>query len=162
MKKLFILLLLLTGLVAVPGTLRAADYTIDTAKAHAFVQFKISHLGYSWLLGRFNTFEGDFSFDETKPEASKVNVTIDVASVDTNHAERDKHLRGKDFFEVKKYPKATFVSKSFKVTGKASAVMTGDFTLHGVTREVEIDVDRIGGGNDPWGGYRQGFEGKTT
>ena len=75
---------------------QAADYVIDTKGAHAFIQFKIAHLGYSWLLGRFNTFSGEFSYDENNPAASRVKVDIDVASLDSNHAERDKHLRGDD------------------------------------------------------------------
>ncbi len=162
MKRVLILLLLLSGLVALPGRVSAAEYIIDTSKAHAFIQFKISHLGYSWLLGRFNRFEGSFSFDKTEPEASKVNISIDVKSVDTNHAERDKHLRSKDFFDVKRYPSAKFTSTGFKVTGERSAVMTGNFTLHGVTKEIMIDVKQVGEGKDPWGGYRSGFEGSTT
>ncbi|MDE1464360.1 YceI family protein [Spartinivicinus poritis] len=140
----------------------AADYKIDTQGAHAFIQFRVKHLGYSWLYGRFNTFEGSFSYDEKKPEATKVNVTIDTASVDSNHAERDKHLRSDDFLDVKKYPKATFVSKKVIPKGDDKAVLVGDLTLHGVTKEVTIDVTAIGGGKDPWGGYRQGFQGSTS
>jgi len=143
-------------------TAKAADYVIDTDKAHAFIQFKIKHLGYSWLLGRFNTFKGEFSFDEKKPSAAKISVKIDPASIDSNHAERDKHLRGKDFLNVKKYPEASFVSKSFKQDGDGKAILIGDFTLHGVTKELVIDVQHIGHGDDPWGGYRRGFEGKTS
>ncbi|MCX4025355.1 YceI family protein [Endozoicomonas sp. SM1973] len=140
----------------------AADYQIDTKGAHAFIQFRVKHLGYSWLYGRFNTFEGSFSYDEKKPEATKVNVTIDTASVDSNHAERDKHLRSDDFLDVKKYPKATFISKKVMPKADGKAVLVGDLTLHGVTKEVSIDVTAIGGGKDPWGGYRQGFQGSTS
>ncbi|MCG8428478.1 MAG: YceI family protein, partial [Chromatiales bacterium] len=124
--------------------------------------FKISHLGYSWLLGRFNEFEGNFSYDEKSPESSKVSVTINTASVDSNHAERDKHLRSDDFLDVKKYPKASFNSTSYTPMGNGKAKVTGDLTLHGVTRSVDIDVTEVGHGDDPWGGYRRGFYGKTT
>ena len=141
---------------------QAENYVIDTEKAHAFIQFKIKHLGYSWLLGRFNTFNGEFSYDEKKPSEAKISVNIDTASIDSNHAERDKHLRGKDFLDVSKFPKASFVSKSFKQNANGTAVLTGDFTLHGVTKELSIDVTHIGHGDDPWGGYRRGFEGKTS
>ena len=72
---------------------------------HAFVDFKIKHLGYSWLLGRFNTFDGDFSYDAKAPNESAIQLVIDVASIDSNHAERDKHLKGADFLDVKKFPK---------------------------------------------------------
>ncbi len=158
-KTILAALLLSLGLAT---TAMAEDYVIDTAKDHAFIQFKIGHLGYSWMLGRFNDFSGTFSYDEKNPSASKVEVTIDVASVDTNHAARDKHLRSPDFFNVDKHPTSTFVSKSFKELGGGKAVLTGAFTLNGVTRDITIDVTHIGHGDDPWGGYRRGFEGTTT
>ena len=151
----------LTIVVAVPSLLQAADYVIDTEKAHAFIQFRIKHLGYSWLLGRFNDFDGSFSYDEADPAASKVEVTIRTASIDSNHAERDKHLRGKEFLEVDKFPQATFVSSGFKENDDKTAALTGNLTLHGVTRPVTIDVKPVGHGPDPWGGKRRGFEGTT-
>lgn len=139
----------------------ASDYVIDTDKDHAFIEFKIAHLGYSWLLGRFDDFNGTFSYDEKNPSASKVDVTINVVSVDTNHAERDKHLRSADFFDVDKFPQAHFVSTSFKELGNGKAVLKGKFTLRGITRDITINVTHVGHGADPWGGYRRGFEGKT-
>lgn len=151
----------LTVALTAPSLLQAADYVIDTEKAHAFIQFRIKHLGYSWLLGRFNDFDGSFSYDEADPAASKVEVTIRTASIDSNHAERDKHLRGKDFLEVDKFPQATFVSSGFKENDDKSAALTGNLTLHGVTRPVTIDVKPVGHGPDPWGGKRRGFEGTT-
>ncbi|EHT2453976.1 YceI family protein, partial [Escherichia fergusonii] len=75
------------------GSALAADYKIDKEGQHAFVNFRIQHLGYSWLYGTFKDFDGTFTFDEKNPSADKVNVTINTTSVDTNHAERDKHLR---------------------------------------------------------------------
>lgn len=150
-----------SALLLSAGTASAADYVIDHEGAHAFVQFKISHLGYSWLYGRFNKFEGDFSYDEANPAASKISVTIDTSSVDSNHAERDKHLRSDDFLEVKKFPQATFVSTRIEDKGNGKAIVYGDFTLRGVTKEIAIDAEHIGGGDDPWGGFRNGFAGKT-
>lgn len=140
----------------------AADYVIDTEGAHAFIQFKIKHLGYSWLLGNFREFEGTFSYDENAIEKTKIQVKIDTASLDSNHAERDKHLRGKHFLDVKKYPQATFVSTKVVKKDDKRSVLYGDLTLHGVTKNIAIDVTEIGGGKDPWGGYRQGFEGTTS
>lgn len=140
---------------------QAEDYVIDTKGAHASINFKIAHLGYSWLIGRFDTFSGNFSYDEKNPSVSKVKVEIDTASINSNHAERDKHLRGEDFLNVSKYPKATFVSTSFEEAGDGKATLKGNLTLHGVTRPVTIDVTQIGAGDDPWGGYRRGFEGTT-
>jgi len=139
----------------------AAKYVIDTKEAHAFIQFRIQHLGYSWLTGRFNTFSGSFEYDEKNPANASVAVEIDTASVDYNHAERDKHLRGDDFLDVEKYPTAKFVSTSFKEKGDGTAVLEGNLTLHGVTKPVTIDVEHVGHGEDPWGGYRRGFEGRT-
>lgn len=139
----------------------AADYAIDTKGAHAFIQFRIKHLGYSWLLGRFNKFDGKFSYDEKNPAAAKIEVNIDTASIDSNHAERDKHLRGKDFLDVGKYPTAKFVSTGFQENGDGTAKLQGDLTLHGTTRPITIDVKHIGAGPDPWGGHRRGFEGTT-
>ncbi|MCP8899742.1 YceI family protein [Gilvimarinus xylanilyticus] len=142
----------------------ADDYVIDTKGAHAAINFKIKHLGYSWLTGRFNTFSGNFSYDPADVAASRINVTIDTTSIDSNHAERDKHLRGGDFLEVSKYPEAKFVSKSITDIdddGEEFDVV-GDLTLHGVTKEITIEVEKVGEGKDPWGGYRVGFEGETT
>lgn len=160
MRKLLIPALLLGLAAALP--VQAADYVIDTKKAHAFIQFRIQHLGYSWLLGRFNDFEGTFTYDEQDPSRSSVEVAIDPASIDSNHAERDKHLRGEDFLHVEKYPEARFVSTSFEETGDGRAMLKGDLTLHGVTKPITIKVEHIGHGPDPWGGYRRGFSGITT
>ena len=143
------------------ATAVADDYVIDSKGAHAFIQFQIKHLGYSWLIGRFNTFAGEFSYDENNPAASKVSVLIDAASVDSNHAERDKHLRNEDFLEVDKFPEARFVSTAYRPTGEGTGVLAGELTLHGITRPITIDVTHIGAGPDPWGGYRRGFEGRT-
>ncbi|NVJ59106.1 MAG: YceI family protein [Gammaproteobacteria bacterium] len=140
-------------------SVNAADYAIDTKGAHASINFKVQHLGFSWLTGRFNNFEGSFSYDEEKPEASKIQVNIDTTSIDSNHAERDKHLRSDDFLNVDKHPKATFVSTGFKALGNGKMKVMGDFTLNGVTKTITIDAEKVGGGKDPWGGYRVGFSG---
>jgi polyisoprenoid-binding protein YceI len=144
------------------GASQAADYTIDTKGAHAFIQFHIKHLGYSWLVGRFNRFEGEFSYDEADPDAAKVSVTIDTASIDSNHAERDKHLRDDEFLDVKQFPQARFVSTAYRDLGNGKGELQGELTLHGVTRPLTIAVTAIGAGDDPWGGYRRGFEGHTS
>jgi len=145
------------GLLAGTVSAQAADYAFDKKGAHQFVQFRVQHLGYSWLYGRFNDFDGNFSYDAEQPEKAKVSVKIDTSSVDTNHAERDKHIRSDDFLNVDKFPEATFTSTSFD--GKT---LKGDLTLHGVTKPVDITIEKIGEGEDPWGGYRAGFEGRTT
>ena len=137
----------------------AADYRIDPG--HSFVQFRIQHLGYSWLYGRFNKIAGEFTQDPANPSINRINVKIETASIDTNHAERDKHLREDDFLHVKKYPTASFLSTGY--TGDAGhGTLKGELTLHGVTRPISIEVSKLGEGKDPWGGYRTGFIGTTT
>ena len=152
----------LAAALALPGVAAAENYVIDTEQAHAFVQFRIKHLGYSWLYGRFNDFSGRFTYDEKDPAASYTEVEINTASLDSNHAERDKHLRDERFLDTDKYPTARFVSTSYTENEDGTAVLEGDLTLHGVTRPVTIAVEQIGHGPDPWGGYRRGFQGSTT
>ena len=160
-KTLAALTLSSIGLASVPAM--AADYVIDTKGAHAAINFKIQHLGYSWLTGRFNDFEGSFSYDADKVEDSQITVTVDTSSIDSNHAERDKHLRSDDFLNVEKFGEAKFVSKRIEDIddGGEEFDVVGDLTLHGVTREITIEVEKVGEGEDPWGGYRVGFEGEV-
>ncbi|MBK4768901.1 MULTISPECIES: YceI family protein [Pantoea] len=134
----------------------AAEYKFDKEGQHAFVQFRIQHLGYSWLYGSFKDFDGSFTFDEANPAADKVNVTINTNSLDTNHAERDKHLRSADFLNTGKFPQASFSSTEVKKQGTDYKI-TGNLTLNGVTKPITLDAQLIGEGKDPWGGYRAGF-----
>ena len=154
--------LLIAGLTLGSTAVMADDYVIDTKGAHASIKFRVQHLGYSWLYGRFNEFDGKFSYDEKQPENASVEVTIKTSSVDSNHAERDKHLRSDDFLNVAKYPEAKFVSTSYTQGKDGNGVLKGNLTLNGVTKPLEIDVEFIGAGEDPWGGYRAGFEGTTS
>ncbi|WP_062062835.1 YceI family protein [Cellvibrio sp. OA-2007] len=160
-KSLLAVTLSSIGFMSLPTL--ADTYVIDTKGAHASINFAIKHLGYSVLTGRFDTFSGDFTYDPAKPEASTVNVSIDTGSVNSNHAERDKHLRSPDFLNVEKFPKATFTSTKILVgESKDEFDIVGDLTLNGVTKSVTIAVDKVGEGKDPWGGYRAGFSGETT
>ncbi|KIS43406.1 YceI family protein [Kosakonia radicincitans] len=149
--------LVLASLLFATGTAVAADYKIDKEGQHAFVNFRIQHLGYSWLYGTFKDFDGTFTFDEANPAADKVNVTINTNSLDTNHAERDKHLRSAEFLNVAKFPQATFSSTEVKKTADGLNI-TGNLTLNGVTKPVVLAAKLIGEGKDPWGGVRAGFE----
>ena len=160
MKKLLLTLITTVSLTAFSSSVLAADYIIDTKGAHASVNFKIKHGGFSWLTGRFNTFNGGFSYDKDNIAASKVKVTIDTSSVDSNHAKRDKHLRSADFLEVDKFPNATFISKKFKDKGDGKMDIIGDLTLHGVTKTITINAERIAEG-DRKGKYLAGFAGST-
>jgi polyisoprenoid-binding protein YceI len=125
-----------------------------------FITFKASHLGFSYILGHFEDFNGTFTYDPDKPEDSVVHVTIDVKSLDTDHAERDKHLRGSGYFDVETYPSITFASSSY-AGSTTSGILTGELNLRGVSKTIAIDVSKIGEGDDPWGGYRSGFEGSV-
>lgn len=146
----------LAALLAAAPMVQAAEYKIDSA--HSFIEFRVKHLGYSWLYGRFNTITGGFSHDAAKPDANQIALEVDVTSVDSNHAKRDAHLRSDDFLDVQKYASATFKSTGY--TGSAEqGTLNGDLTLHGVTKPISIKVTKIGEGKDPWGGYRAGFAG---
>ena len=148
-------------LMTIANPLHAAKYSIDTEGMHAFIHFSIPHLGYSNLIGRFNRFSGSFEYDADKPGDSKIEVTIETASIDSNHAERDKHLRDEEFLDVSNYPEAKFVSTSYEPESAETGTLTGNLTLRGVTKPVTIEVTKIGEGPDPWGGYRVGFTGTT-
>lgn len=129
--------------------------------AHAAITFSVSHLGYGWVNGRFNEFEGTIRYDPEKPTESKVAVTINTRSIDSNHAERDKHLRSSDFLDTDKHPSASFKSTGFKAGEGKKAELMGDLTLRGVTKPVTIDVIMSAAGKGPWGGERIGFKGTT-
>jgi polyisoprenoid-binding protein YceI len=155
------------GSALLSANVMAADYVVDKTGQHAFVDFKISHLGYSYITGTFKDIDGKFSFDAAKPEDSKIEFNVNTASVFTNNAERDKHISSKDFLKVADFPKATFVSTSVKTTGKnadgkVTADVAGDLTIAGVTKPVVVKATFLGEGKDPWGGYRAGFEGTTS
>ncbi|WP_166264191.1 YceI family protein [Marinobacter caseinilyticus] len=160
-KQLLASVLSIAMIGAVQATEHSGTYDFDTKGQHQFVTFKISHLGYSWLYGRFNSFDGQFVYDEANPGNSSVKVTIDTSTVDSNHGERDKHLRSEDFLYVSEFPQATFTSTQVNLADSDEATIVGDLTLRGVTKEVTLDVDMIGHGADPWGGYRMGFEAGT-
>lgn len=153
----------LTAAALIPmAQAQADDYVVDTEGQHAFVQFKINHLGYSYILGSFREFSGEFSYDPEDLEESSVSMEVDVSSLDSNHAERDKHILSDDFLDANQYPTATFTSTGFEPDGDDAGTLTGELTLKGETREIEMPVTLVGEGEDPWGSYRAGFEGSTT
>lgn len=121
-----------------PAFAAPVNYKIDPA--HTAVAFIVNHVGFSNVIGRFNTVGGDVSFDKDAVEKSAVTVTIDTTSVDTNHAKRDEHLRSPDFFNAKEFPKMTFKSTKIEKTGDKTGKLHGDLTLLGVTKPVVLDV----------------------
>lgn len=155
-RKLFAAAVLST-LATLP--LHADTYTVDPA--HSEVSFQIRHM-VSQVRGRFNDYTGTVNMDPKNMANSSVEFHIKAASIDTNNADRDKHLRTADFFDVEKYPEITFKSDSVKVTGKNKYNVTGTLTMHGVSKKVTLPVTFLGEGKDPWGGTRAGFETTTT
>lgn len=147
----------LTILAALP--LQADTFAIDPS--HSEVGFLVRHL-VSQTRGRFNDFSGAVNLDPKNLANSSVEFKIKAASIDTNVPDRDKHLRGADFFDVEKYPEITFKSKSIKATGKDTYNVTGTLTMHGVSKEVTLPVTYLGQAKDPWGNTRAGFETSTT
>ncbi|SMF22025.1 Polyisoprenoid-binding protein YceI [Azospirillum oryzae] len=122
----------------VPAFAAPVSYKIDPA--HTAVVFIVNHVGFSNVIGRFDTVGGDVTFDKDAVEKSVVNVTIDTTSVDTNHAKRDEHLRSPDFFNAKEFPKMTFKSTKIEKTGDKTGKLHGDLTMLGVTKPVVLDV----------------------
>jgi len=149
-----------TAALTLASNARAADYMLDSS--HAAATFKISHLGFSQTHGGFKEISGAFSIDPAKPETASVEVTIQAASVDTANEGRDKHLRNEDFFDVEKYPTLGFKSTAWKKTGEKTFDVTGDFTLHGVTKSITVPVTLLGMGKGMKGEERAGFSADFT
>lgn len=122
-----------------PVTGRAGTYEIDPA--HTSVQFSVRHMMISNVRGEFTKVSGKATGDPATPTATTVEATIDAASIDTRNEKRDEHLRSPDFLDVAKFPTITFKSKKIVAAGAGKAKVTGDLTLHGVTKEVVLDVE---------------------
>ena len=144
MYKICSLLVLLPALSA---NAYAASYTIDPT--HTYPSFKISHLGFSTMLGRFNTSSGKITMDKAKGTGS-VELEVDVDSIDTGMEKRDKHLRSPDFFNVAEFPKMTFKSTKVTINKDDSAVVVGDLTIMGVTKPLTLNVSKISCGVHPF------------
>jgi polyisoprenoid-binding protein YceI len=147
--------------LTLPALAAAATWTIDPD--HSNVGFKIRHLMVSNVKGSFDKYTGKVELDEKDITKSKVDVSIETASINTNVQKRDEHLRSADFFDVAKYPAMTFVSKKVAKAGKDKLKVTGDLTLHGITKEVVLTVDGPSKeSKDPWGNIRKGATATTT
>lgn len=149
--------LALAALFALAPLAGAAAYEVDPA--HSTALFRISHLGFSYTYGTFGDVSGTLEFDAAKPEEAKVEVTIKTESIDTQVAARDEHLRGEDFLDVAKYPEMTFKSTEWKKVDDTNFSITGDFTLHGVTKSITVNMTKVGEGKGMKGEERIGFEG---
>lgn len=155
------LTLSLAALLALAAPAQAAPENLAIDKGHTFVTFKVSHIGFAWIPGRFTDFDGELVYDPEKPQDSKVTFTVKVPSLDTAHAERDKHLKSGDYLDAAEHPTAKFVSTAYEPTGENRAVLRGNLTLHGVTRTVEFRVTELAAREDPWGNFRRAWEAET-
>jgi polyisoprenoid-binding protein YceI len=134
-------------------------WTIDPA--HSQIEFAVRHMMITTVRGRFSGVDGTVRLDEADPAAAEVDVRIDIASIDTREPQRDAHLRSADFFDVERHPHITFAAKGPITRRGSEFTLVGDLTLHGVTRQVALEVVEEGRGTDPWGGERLGFSATT-
>jgi len=146
----------LAASLALAAPVQAAE-TYQFDKAHTTVGFQVRHI-YTNVSGKFTDFTGTIQVDRAKPESSTVDFTIQATSIDTSEPRRDQHLRSADFFDVANNPTITFKSTSIKANGKDSWLVTGDFTMHGVTKSVVLPVTLLGEGKDPMGNEKMGLE----
>jgi polyisoprenoid-binding protein YceI len=134
-------------------------YKID--ENHSFVNWSLRHVA-SKTSGTFSDITGKILIDRENLANSSVDAKINMLSVNSSHAKRDKHIKEADYLDTEKFATATFVSKKIEASSKTEGMMTGIFTLHGVSKEMTFPFKVLGFGSDPWGGYRTGFEAKTS
>jgi polyisoprenoid-binding protein YceI len=156
--KIITFLASVSAFVLSQSAFSADTYVFD--KNHCTMGFQVRHM-FSKVPGKFDDFAGKIQFDEANPQNSSVEVTIKTASIDTGVDMRDKQLRSPDLFDVEKYPEITFKSKSVKQTGEDTAEVTGDLNMHGVTKEVILNVELLGKGAGDKGKYLSGWEATT-
>ncbi len=151
----------LAAAVVLTASAEATTYQVDPD--HTSVTFHVRHL-FTQVQGRFDRFGGSIQYDPQNPDKTKVEGWIDVGSINTNVAERDKDLRSKRFFDVEKYPRIQFVSTGVRDVDveKRTGKLVGLLTIRGTARPVILDVAFLGEGKDPWGNQRAGFSAQTT
>ena len=152
--------LTLSMMFVLPTAVAHAAETYYTDQGHTEVRFEWSHAGVSMQTGEFTKAEGKLVLDPDNVELSSISVTIDAASVSTGFGPLDDHLKSKDFLEVETYPEITFVSTSVKKTGDMTADVTGDLTIHGVTKSVVLKVTMTHRGEHPLGSVIEYYKGK--
>lgn len=144
----------MTDLSGTTGT-----WAIDPS--HSTIGFSVRHAMVAKVRGRFTEFEGSFTLDGANPAASAAAFVAQTASITTENADRDGHLKSAEFLNVEVNPTLAFTSTAVKQTGDSSFTVTGDLTINGITKPVDVEFDLLGTSQDPWGGTRIGFEGET-
>lgn len=130
-------------------------------KSHSEISFSVRHMMISTARGRFEDFDGKFDVNETDPSQSKIEVTIQAASINTKDGQRDGHLKSPDFFDVEKYPTLSFKSKRIEKVDAQNLRLIGDLTIKDVTKEVALAVEYAGQSKSPWGTVSAGFSART-
>ena len=153
--------MLTAAIMILPSLATATPWNIDAD--HSNIGFSVSHLMVSHVKGNFNKYSGVVDINDNDITKSKVDVTIDASSINTNVQKRDEHLKSPDFFDVAKYPTLTFVSKKWTKAAKGALKVTGDLTIHGVTKSVVLNVAPLSKeSKDPWGNIKRGTSASTT
>lgn len=156
-------ILLLITVVALATVCAAETQTWQIDPAHTAAQFSVRHLGISTVRGVFQKTTGSVTYDPSDPTKTQIDATIDASTVDTRVQMRDNDLKSPHFLDVAKYPTITFKSKSAQSAGQGKLHVTGDLTIHGITKEVVLDVDGPSGPvKDPMGNEHMGAEATTT
>lgn len=140
-------------------TITAGTYALDPA--HTAIGFVARHAMITKVRGNFNKFEGTLTVGENITD-SAATATVKTASIDTNNADRDAHVKNEDFFDVEKFPEMTFIATKFDVNEAGEGTVTGDLTIKGTTKSVDFKVKETGVAEDPFGNTRLGFEAKTS
>ncbi len=153
MKNLIILLIV--GLTTGTGLYAQSSWEIEPS--HAKIGFAIAHFGISETEGKFHKYSGTVTASKEDFSDATIELSIDVNSIDTENEQRDNHLKGEDFFEVDKYPSIVFKSKKMKPMGNNKYKLLGEFTMHGITKTIELDAEYRGTVKDPWGNTKAGF-----
>jgi polyisoprenoid-binding protein YceI len=156
LKRSIYLCLLIILMVSISPPAKAADtYTVDPI--HSFIVFKVGHLNIGYVIGMFTEFTGTIVADKKHPEKSSVEIAVISSSVNTHVEKRDEDLQSDNYLNVLEFPEICFKSTKVKKIDDKTYEVTGDMSLHGITKEIRTTVHLLGEGKDPWGGYRIAF-----
>lgn len=147
--------------ISLAGVAEAGE-RFELDNAHSYIGFNVRHMGISSVRGEFKSYSAELNVDESDLTKSSILLKIDADSIDTDNQQRDDHLRSADFLEVETYPEIVFKSEQIEKSVNGNYKATGNLTIHGITREVVLDVRVAGPVKDPYGNHRVGVEGELT